>query len=105
MALLRPKVSGGHIIVGPPFGGSNTICTWQVTPDALHRLKSKGVRDWGRVPAEDLWSLIESNLLWTYETGPGHAATLTQEDSVLVDVLVDWSSEGGGVSGFDRLLS
>ena len=48
MAVLHRKKDGGYYIVGPPHGGANTICTWQITPEGLSYLRGHGIRDEGR---------------------------------------------------------
>ena len=98
MAVLHRKKDGGYYIVGPPLGGANTICTWQITPEGLSYLRGHGIRDEGRVAPQDLQELSVRRLIWTEKTGPGLIDPRSLYDADLLDELVHWTAVGAAHS-------
>lgn len=110
MPILRRKKDGGHYIVGPPHGGANTICVWQVLPEGLAYLRGRGIREEGRVSYQDLQDLKQKSWIWSGDGGPGESDLARRFDVDLLDRLADWSDMGGasglewGLAHFDRIF-
>jgi hypothetical protein len=106
VARLHRKADGRYCIVGPIYGaqGTASICTWQVTEEALAYLRSRRVEDRGYVSVDVLEDL--SHRRWIYTGGtapPGPVDPLSPGDVDLIERLVDWAWDGD-VSGFDLLV-
>jgi hypothetical protein len=96
LAVLRRKVNGNYIILGPDFPG---MPTRQIQPEGVEWLRQKGIILGNQVP-RDLIQLLEDNgWVWTY----GEPSTLssppgpdepTDDERELLSFLEQWSRDG-----------
>ena len=70
MAVLKRKRDGSYYVVGPAWP-NRQMCTWQVSPAGLARLRSEGIGEYQSIPIPLFIELQTNGLIYTGGSGPG----------------------------------